>query len=99
MAWLLGLAGRDLIRGIAIFAEPLPRQFRVPQNEPTQRLAIFATVPSTTDAAALQIAAGLQKLVDAGYAVSTVTTAADAQGLSESQREELARWIDSLDRF
>jgi serine protease Do len=99
MAWLLGLAGRDLVRGIAIFAEPLPRQFRVPPNEPAQRLAIFGTVPSTNNASALQIAEGLQKLVDAGYTVTSVTTAADAPGLSDSQREELACWIDSLDRF
>jgi serine protease Do len=99
MAWLLGLSGRDVFRGIAASAAPLPRQIRVPQNEPTQRLAIFAAIPPGKDAAAVQIAEGLQELSDAGYTVTTVTTANASDGLSDAQRAELARWIDTLDRF
>jgi serine protease Do len=99
LAWLLGLAQRDVIRGIATAAGPLPRQVRVPQNEPAQRLAIFAAVPSGSDAAAVQIAEGLRKITDAGYTATTISLAGDARHLTDLQREELARWIDSLDRF
>jgi serine protease Do len=99
LAWLLGLSNREVFRGIATSATPLPRQIRVPQNEPTQRLALFAAIPPSKDATAVQIAEGLQKLSDAGYTVTTVTSAGASGGLSDTQRAELARWIDTLDRF
>ena len=73
MAWLLGLSSRDLFRGLATSAAPLPRQIRVPQNEPAQRLAIFAAIPGDKNAAA-RIAQGLQKVSEAGYPVTTITT-------------------------
>jgi serine protease Do len=99
MAWLLGLASRDLFRGIATFGAPLPRQIRVPNNEPAQRLAIFSAIPPSGDARSIQIAEGLQKLAESGYTVTTFATASDSHRLSDPQREELARWIDTLDRF
>ncbi|MEX2310469.1 MAG: PDZ domain-containing protein [Pirellulales bacterium] len=99
MAWLLGLSGRDAFRGLATSAAPLPRQIRVPPNEPAQRLAIFAAIPPSKDSAAVQIAEGLQKLSDAGYTVTTVSTAEDPGQLSDARRDELARWIDTLDRI
>jgi hypothetical protein len=71
----------------------------VPQNEPAQRLAIFAAISPSKDGAAVQIAEGLQKLSDAGYTVTTVSTAESAGQFSNAQRQELARWIDTLDRF
>jgi serine protease Do len=99
MAWLLGLSGRDAFRGIATSAAPLPRPIRVPPNEPAQRLAIFAAIPSTKDATAVRLAEGLQKLADAGYTVTSVTTTGGTGQISDAHREELARWIDTLDRF
>jgi serine protease Do len=98
MAWLLALSSRDLFRGVATSAAPLPRQVRVPQNEPTQRLAVFAAIPSGKDSA-VRISQGLEKLAEAGYAVTTVTTTEASGRLSDSQREEFLRWIDTLDRF
>jgi poly(3-hydroxybutyrate) depolymerase len=98
MAWLLGVSGRHIIRGVATSAAPLPRQLKVPPNEPMQRLAILASIPSDSDAT-VQIAQGLQKFSEAGYPVTTLMGAnADGQ-LSAAQRDELARWIDTLDRF
>jgi len=98
MAWLLGLSSRDLFRGIAASAAPLPRQTNVPVNEPSQRVAIFAAIPTVKDVAA-QIGQSLEKFSEAGYPVTTVTTA-DASGkLTDAQREEFARWIDTLDGF
>jgi poly(3-hydroxybutyrate) depolymerase len=98
MAWLLGLSSRDLFRGIATSAAALPRQVNVPANEPAQRVAIFAAIPAAKDAAA-QIARGLEKLSKAGYPVTTISAAEAAGKLTDSRREELARWIDTLDRF
>jgi serine protease Do len=98
MAWLLGLSGRAVFRGVATSSAPLPRQIRVPSNEPSQRLAIFAVIPRSKDNAG-QIAQGLQKCADAGYPVTTITPAGTASELSNDDREELARWIDTLDRL
>jgi serine protease Do len=98
MAFLLGLSSRDLFRGIATSAAALPRQINVPANEPSQRVPIIAAIPGAKDIAA-QIAQGLEKLSEAGYPVTTMTTS-DATGkLTVAQREELARWIDALDRI
>lgn len=97
MAWLLALSSRDIFRGVATTAAPLPRQVRVPENEPSQRLAVFAGLAG--DEGAAQIALGLQKLADAGYPVSTLTNLERSGRLSDDDREEFARWIDTLDRF
>jgi len=98
MAWLLSLAGREVFRGVVVSAAPLPRQVRVPENEPTERLAVFASIPTDRETA-VPIAQGLQKVSEAGYSVTTVTPADAADQWTDTEREELARWIDTLDRF
>jgi serine protease Do len=98
MAWLLGLSARNVFHGIATSAARLPRQVSVPPSEPSPRLSIFAAVPTAKRDAA-QINQGLQKLSEAGYPVTTISTQEKSRSLTDSQREELARWIDSLDRF
>jgi len=96
VAWLLALSGRDVFRGVAVASAPLPRQVRVPPNEPSQRLAVFAATPSIKEAAA-RTAESLEKLSQAGYNVTMTATA--LSGSLDSQYAELARWIDTLDRF
>jgi hypothetical protein len=98
MAWSLGFLARSAIRGLSVSAAPLPRRMTVPANEPSQRLAIFAAMSTATN---LAIAAtqGLQKCSDAGYPVTALTLGADSGDLAEQEREEFARWIDTLDRF
>ena len=98
IAWLVALSSRDLFHGVAALSAPLPRLSKVPQNEQTQRLAIFAAIPASKDSAAL-ITLGLHKIDDAGYNVTTITTQSAAGQLSEDERNQLARWIDTLDRF
>ena len=98
IAWPLALSSRDVIRGIATSATPLPRPLRVPTNEPSQRFAIFAALPSSKDAAA-PISLGLHKFAEAGYNIATITITGAAGQLSDEERNQLARWIDTLDRF
>jgi serine protease Do len=97
IAWPLALASRDLVHGITALGSPLPRNVKVPENEAGQRLAIFAALPPKKDSAAA-IAVGLKKVADAGYNIATIITNTSGQ-LSTPEREELARWIDTLDRF
>jgi serine protease Do len=98
LAWVLALANRDLFHGAAVIAAPLPRAVRVPQNEPTQRLSILAALPASKEAA-VPVSLGLKKVADAGYNITTITTANAAGQLSDDERDQLARWLDSLDRF
>lgn len=96
LAWLLALSGRDLFRGVATSSAPLPRQVRVPPNEPSQRLAIFVASPSSKESTA-RIAESLEKLSRAGYNVTTTAAALSEQ--LDKHHAELGRWIDTLDRF
>jgi serine protease Do len=98
MAWTLALSSRDVFRGVATSATPLPRPLRVPPNEPSLRLAIFAALPANKESAT-PITLGLHKFADAGYNVATITTASATGQLSEDECNQLARWIDTLDRF
>jgi serine protease Do len=98
IVWPLALASRDLVRGIAAVAAPLPRGNRVPENDPTQRLAIFAAIPPSKDVAA-PILLDLKRVTEGGYNVTTITAIAPTGELSDAERNELARWIDTLDRF
>jgi serine protease Do len=98
MAYLLGLVSRDLLTGIATTGASLPRTVTPPQAQPSRRLAVFAGLPSDASRLA-QVNAGLTKLRDAGYPVTAVSIVQSDGQLSVGEREELARWIDSLDRF
>jgi hypothetical protein len=71
---------------------------RVPPNEPSQRFAVFAALPASKETAA-PISLGLRKFADAGHNVATITTASASGQLSDDERNQLARWIDTLDRF
>jgi len=98
IAWPLAFSSRDLFRGIATAATPLPRPLRVPPNEPSLRFAIFAALPASKESAT-PISLGLRKFADAGYNVTTITSAGTNGQLSDDERNQLARWIDTLDRF
>jgi serine protease Do len=98
MACLLGLAGRNVVRGISLAAAPVPRQIQVPHAEPSVRLAIFAGVP-VEQSLAMQMREGLRELSSAGYPVTVVGIGAESGQLTANEREPLARWIDSLDHF
>lgn len=98
MAYLLGLVSRDLFTGIATTAAPLPRTIAPPQTQPSRRLAVFAGLPAESGRSA-QVLTGLKKLRDAGYPVTAISITQRSGELSVGEREQLARWIDSLDRF
>ena len=98
MAYLTALVSRELFTGVATTAAALPRTVDPPGAQPTTRLAVFSGLPANPGRAA-QMQIGLQKLRDAGYPVTLMTMSRADGRLSAEEREELARWIDSLDRF
>jgi hypothetical protein len=70
----------------------------VPDNDPSARLAVWAGLPADDSQAAI-IRQGLKKISDAGYPITVVTMKEAAASPTADEREQLARWIDSLDRF
>jgi serine protease Do len=98
MALLLGLSARELVRGVAAVDAALPRTVRVPENDPTLRLAFFMELASE-GALAANVRQSLEKLSAAGYPVTALALEPQRKDLSPDEREHLARWIDALDRF
>lgn len=98
MGLLLALSSRDMVRGVATSDAALPRTVRVPDNDPAQRLAIFMELPPS-GATAANVRQSLQKLSAAGYPVTAVSMETERGELTQEEREQLARWIDTLDRF
>jgi serine protease Do len=98
MAYLLALVSQDLFSGVATSNAALPRTVDPPQAQPISRLAIFAGLPSDASRLA-QTQLGLKKLGDVGYPITAATIADAAGDLSAADREQLSRWIDTLDRF
>jgi serine protease Do len=98
MAATLALASRDIVSGLAMNDAPLPRTAPVPDNDPSARLAVWAGLPADDSQAAI-IRQGLKKISDAGYPITVVTMKEAAASPTADEREQLARWIDSLDRF
>lgn len=98
IAWQAAISFRDLYRGVAAIASPPPRSLRVPPNDPSLRLAIFAALPADKENAT-PITIGLRKFDDAGYNVATMTTTSATGKLSDDERYQVARWLDTLDRF
>jgi len=98
MACLLGLAGRDVVRGISLAAATVPRQIQVPDAEPSVRLAIFAGVP-VERSLAMQMREGLCELSSAGYPVTISGIESELGQLIATERAAVACWIDSLDHF
>jgi serine protease Do len=98
LASVLALASRDVFAGMAMSAAPMPRTVNVPDNDPSARLAVFAGLPADEDQAKL-MRGGLKRLSDAGYSVTELTLENSTGTLSVNDRQELARWIDALDRF
>jgi serine protease Do len=98
MAILTSFAHREVIRGVAAVDAALPARITPPANDPLQRLAIYLT---TTEGGPLaervkQNAEALRKM---GYPVTVKNLGAQSRYLNAEEVEELARWVDTLDRL
>ena len=98
MAYLVGFTHRELIRGIAAVDAALPARTRPPANDPIQRLAFYTTTAAKSVLAS-QIEAGVKKLQELKYPVTVHSQGDQAGRLDDTQRSELIRWIDTLDRI
>jgi serine protease Do len=102
VAYVLAFKARRWVRGVAVIDSPLPRTLELPQNTPSQRLAVLS-VETQNESLALLIRRDLAKLAEAGFPPTKVVrqlAGGDAHGeLDDATRAKLARWIDVLDAF
>ena len=97
MALILGFSQRDLIRGIIPVDAPIPLRAGIAPNDPAERLAIHAILVKGSPVSGATGNA-IKALEAAKYPVSQ--TALESPGkITEQLRENLAQWIDALDRI
>lgn len=96
MAFIEALGNRDMIRAVAVVEAIM--MGKLPQNEPTRRLAVYIASADKS-----RLAAMIKRVVDAfGKAKFPVTTkhlGDTPRYLNEDEMSQLARWIDTLDRI
>ena len=87
-----------LIRAVAVVDAPLPGRTKVPQVDPLNRLAVYS---ARAEQARLgdRIDATIRQFRDRKHPVTTVDLGTEVRYLNAAELEQLASWIDSLDRF
>ena len=98
MAYLFALGNRELVHGVAAIGAPLPAGAQIPPNDPLLRLAVYIGQPSK-DPLKSQIDATIAHLRAEKYPVTVKDLGPTPRPLSAGELAELARWLDSLDRF
>ena len=98
MAYLTALANLDTIRGVVPVDAPLPRLVRVPANDPLKRLALFSIAAGRSQVAD-RLAATSKAWAEAKFPVTELSLQEDEKRLGDTERVELFRWLDTLDRI
>ncbi len=98
MAFLLAFRHRDLIRGLVIDRAAIPFGLMIPDNEPLQRLSLL--IHETEDAKLKErVEQCIEALTERKFPVVRVKRSASDGDLTNDERHQLARWIDTLDRL
>jgi serine protease Do len=98
MAYLFALGNREHVHGVATIGAPLPAGAQIPPNDPLLRLAFFIGQPAK-DPLKSQVEATVAHLRAEKYPVTVKELGPAPRPLSADELKELARWLDSLDRF
>ena len=98
LAYLAAFQQRELIRGVVAVDAGIPRSTAMPQSDPLQRLAIYATRAAESRVAAA-VKAGAAALRKEKLPVTIHEHAGKGRPLNAEEVEEVGRWIDSLDRL
>jgi serine protease Do len=98
LAWLMTFQQRDLIRGVATLNTMLPSGLKIPANDPVLRLATLIAGPDQGPAAA-KFMPLVKSFRDQFYPVTALPMNEASLGFGAEQIQQLATWIDSLDRL
>ncbi|MCP4192109.1 MAG: PDZ domain-containing protein [Planctomycetaceae bacterium] len=98
MAYLSAFKHRDLIRGVIAVDSALPLRIGQPQNDPIQRLAILTAIGKKSKLYE-RVSQGVEQLREVKFPVTVLETGDEARALTPQERQEVAKWIDALDRI
>jgi serine protease Do len=98
MAALVAFRHRDVVRGLAIHDAGLPRQIRLPDTDPIQRLAVLV-MRAAESRVSERMDAAAKLLVERKYPVTITQIAGPPRQLNAEEMGEFVRWVDCLDRI
>jgi serine protease Do len=97
MAYLTAFQSPELFSGVIAVDAGLPARMQLPDNDPISRIAIYTTLVKSSRLAE-RVNQGIEKFREMKYPV-TVKEVPLPRDLNEDEIDELARWIDALDRI
>lgn len=98
MAFLTAFRNRETVRGVATVDTPISLGRGTPEPDPTNRLAIYAATATESKNSELANAT-LDLLRQQRFPVTQIDLGTEPRPLDNSERAELCRWVDSLDRI
>ncbi len=98
LAYLVAMAGSDVVRAVAASEAPLPRMLQPPEVDPVKPLAIYTTL-ATKSESVQAVEAGIKTLRELKYPVVVKTIGEQSRYLTSDELAELVRWFDTLDRI
>ncbi len=98
LAYVLAFGSLDVVRGVAVVDAPIPAGLMPPDANPVERLQIWSA-QARQGPFTRQVAAMLKKLGSLKYPITKVETSDAPRYLNAQELNQLARWIDTLDRL
>jgi serine protease Do len=98
MAYVVGIANADIVRGVAVVDAPLPRLAQVPETNAAQRLAFYTTLATKSELTPA-VEDTVKRLRDMKYPVTVQNVGEQGRYLTADELEALVRWFDTLDRL
>ena len=97
LGYLFAFRHRDQARAVIAVDAAIPVRFRLPDNDPVQRMAVVTTLAKSSRLAE-RVEQGIEMLREMKYPVSVIEMDS-ARDLSDDELDSVTRWIDSLDRI
>ena len=99
MALLTGFAERERVRGIVAIEAAMPRLVQIPQHHPLEPLFIATSRTPWNMGLDSVVDQGLQALEGQRIPTTVVPGFDESRYLNEAQWDQLARWVNTLDRL
>ncbi|MEX2174433.1 MAG: PDZ domain-containing protein [Pirellulaceae bacterium] len=98
MAFLVGFANPDRVRGIVAVDAAPPARTKMPDNDPINRVALLVATAEKSGATGA-IKRVVARLEAAHFPVTPLSLGEQSRDLTADELLDLGRWIDALDRI
>jgi hypothetical protein len=98
MAYFVAFRLRDIVGGLVAVDAAMSSLLRPPDADPVRPLSFFVASADQSRVAA-RIKSSIDTLREMKHAVTVRSLGEAPRGLNQTELQELARWIDALDRM